>query len=89
MLVIDEARAYLASRAPVGPFLADQLLVPLALAGGGTFVTSPLSRHSETNIDVIRRFLDVAVSVTPDSAGRCVVEVTEAGRGLSGTAAQA
>jgi RNA 3'-terminal phosphate cyclase (ATP) len=72
---VSEARVYLAARAPVGPFLADQLLVPLALGGGGTFRTSPLSRHSTTNIDVIRRFLGVTVSVTAESPTRCIVEV--------------
>src|SRR5262249_59873855 len=34
-----EARRYLAAGVPVGVHLADQLLVPLALAGGGSFRT--------------------------------------------------
>jgi RNA 3'-terminal phosphate cyclase len=38
--------------------------VPLALAGRGTFRTAPLTRHATTNIDVIRQFLDVPVTVT-------------------------
>ena len=49
---------------PVGPHLADQLLLPLALAGRGTFRTAPLTRHATTNIDVIHQFLDVPVTVT-------------------------
>ncbi|MFO0624569.1 MAG: hypothetical protein U0325_03060 [Polyangiales bacterium] len=32
-----EARRWLRSDAPVGPHLADQLIAPLALAGGGVF----------------------------------------------------
>jgi RNA 3'-terminal phosphate cyclase (ATP) len=52
-----EVREYLESGAPVGEYLADQLLIPLALAGGGSFVTTPLSPHSTTNIDVIEKFL--------------------------------
>jgi RNA 3'-terminal phosphate cyclase (ATP) len=52
-----EVRAYLATDAPVGEHLADQLLIPLALAGGGSFVTTPLSTHSTTNMDVIAQFL--------------------------------
>jgi len=52
-----EVRAYLESEAPVGEYLADQLLIPLALAGGGSFVGSPLSSHSTTNMDVIGSFL--------------------------------
>jgi RNA 3'-terminal phosphate cyclase (ATP) len=58
---VQEARAWLASCAPIGPHLADQLLVPFALAGGGAFATMPLTRHTTTNADVIRRFLPVGV----------------------------
>jgi RNA 3'-terminal phosphate cyclase (ATP) len=39
----DEALDYLKTEAPVGPHLADQLLIPLALASGGSFATGPLS----------------------------------------------
>jgi RNA 3'-terminal phosphate cyclase (ATP) len=52
-----EVREYLAAEAPVGEYLADQLLIPCALAGGGSFVTMPLSPHSTTNMDVITQFL--------------------------------
>jgi RNA 3'-terminal phosphate cyclase (ATP) len=52
-----DVREYLESGAPVGEYLADQLLIPLALAGGGSFATTPLSSHSTTNIDVIEKFL--------------------------------
>jgi RNA 3'-terminal phosphate cyclase (ATP) len=52
-----EVRVYLESEAPVGEHLADQLLIPLALAGGGSFVGSPLSSHSTTNMEVIGTFL--------------------------------
>lgn len=62
--VVEEARRYLATDAPVGEHLADQLLVPLALAGSGSFRTGTLSSHTTTNIDVIRRFLPVAITCT-------------------------
>lgn len=58
---IQEARRYLASDAAVGEYLADQLLIPLALAGGGAFTTVAPSRHTTTNIEIIRKFLPVAV----------------------------
>lgn len=58
-----EARRYLEAGVPVSEHLADQLLVPMALAGGGTFRTLPPSEHTRTNIEVIRRFLDVAIRV--------------------------
>jgi len=60
---VEQARRYLASGAAVGPFLADQLLLPLALAGGGAFTASSLSRHTTTNAEVIGRFLDRPVSM--------------------------
>ena len=55
--VIQAVREYLASGVPVGEHLADQLLIPLALAGSGSFLTGKLSRHTRTNIDIIARFL--------------------------------
>jgi RNA 3'-terminal phosphate cyclase (ATP) len=75
---VQDTRSYLAAQVPVGPYLADQLLVPLALAGGGTFRTMPLSRHSTTNIEVIRQFLGVTVAVAQESATRHVVEISTA-----------
>ena len=51
-----EARAYLASDAPVGEHLADQLLLPMALGAGGAFRCTELSLHTRTNMDVIRAF---------------------------------
>jgi RNA 3'-terminal phosphate cyclase (ATP) len=68
-------REYLDADAPVGQHLADQLMLPVALAGGGRFRTLPLSLHSETNMDVIRAFLDVDVDVEAHARGR-VVHIT-------------
>lgn len=65
---LAEAKAYLSSGAPVGEHLADQLILPLALAGGGSFVTRKLSMHSKTNIDVVKRFINV--DITQAAIGR-------------------
>lgn len=62
--VVKEARAYLAAEVVAGEHLADQLLLPFALAGAGAFTTMPLSRHSTTNIEVIQKFLTVKFDVT-------------------------
>jgi RNA 3'-terminal phosphate cyclase (ATP) len=70
----QEARRYLSADVPVGPHLADQLLLPLALAGGGRFRTVPLTRHATTNIEVIRQFLGRSIDVAP--VGDRAVEVT-------------
>jgi RNA 3'-terminal phosphate cyclase (ATP) len=48
---------YLDSNAFAGPYLADQLLLPMALAGGGSFTTVKPSQHSRTAADIIERFL--------------------------------
>lgn len=71
----DEAEAYIAADVPVGEHLADQLLLPLSLGSGGTFVTQRLTEHTRTNIDVIRRFLDVNIETTTDDVGRVRVDV--------------
>ncbi|MFN0251747.1 MAG: RNA 3'-terminal phosphate cyclase [Kofleriaceae bacterium] len=52
---------YLEANVPVGEHLADQLILPLALAGGGRFACAPLSLHATTNIETIGRFLDVPI----------------------------
>jgi RNA 3'-terminal phosphate cyclase (ATP) len=65
---VKEARRYLAAGVPVGPHLADQLLLPLALAGGGAFRTVGLTSHSRANLDVIRAFLSTSIAVTGDQA---------------------
>lgn len=58
---IGQLRRYQNNGAPVGEHLADQLLLPLALAAGGSFVTGPLSEHVRTNILIIKQFLDVDI----------------------------
>ena len=64
--VAQEARAYIASGVPIGRYLADQLLIPMALAGAGRFRTGPLSRHTTTNLEVIRQFLDVNIDLAEE-----------------------
>lgn len=71
----QEALEYLARGAPVGEHLADQLLIPLALAGSGSFVTGPPSLHTTTNIEVIKMFLDVGIEVTQQTEQTWKVQV--------------
>ena len=73
--VIRDARNYLRTDAPVGEHLADQLLLPLALAGGGAFRTGPLSSHARTNIEVIKAFLDADISAQRETGGNTLVAV--------------
>jgi RNA 3'-terminal phosphate cyclase (ATP) len=75
--VVDAVREYLSSSVPVGRHLADQLMIPMALAGGGRFRTLPLTRHSLTNIEVIRKFLDVAIVSEKQDRLNWTVEIAE------------
>ena len=76
---LKQARDYLATNVPVGPYLADQLLLPLAIAAwksgnSSRFRTLPLTRHSKTQIKVLSQFLDVPISVEQEG-GTCLVEI--------------
>jgi RNA 3'-terminal phosphate cyclase (ATP) len=71
---VREAREYLVSRAVAGEHLTDQLLLPMALAGGGSFTAIKLSRHARTNQAVISKFLPVDFEVE-NAADHCLVRV--------------
>jgi RNA 3'-terminal phosphate cyclase (ATP) len=61
----QEAREYLAATAPVGAHLADQLLLPMALGGGGEFLATAATLHLRSNADVIERFTARRVRIEP------------------------
>ncbi|WP_374348531.1 RNA 3'-terminal phosphate cyclase, partial [Chitinimonas sp.] len=67
--VATQARHYLDSGAAVGEHLADQLLLPMALAGGGSFTTHIASSHLHSNIAVIEKFLPVEITVQQQANG--------------------
>ena len=67
---------YLASDAFAGPYLADQLLVLMALAGGGSFTTVKPSSHARTAAEVIGKFLPVAVTFEEKRGGHHLVTVS-------------
>ena len=62
-------QSYDQSSAATGEHLADQLLLPLALAGGGSFTTVEPTLHTTTNADVIGRFLPVRFAITQTGSG--------------------
>lgn len=64
-----EAQKLIDTRAPVGPHLADQLILPLALNAGGRFLTSKPTLHTQTNLETVQLFLPVAIHVTPRDDG--------------------
>jgi RNA 3'-terminal phosphate cyclase (ATP) len=73
--VVHEAQGYLDAGAPVGPHLADQLLIPLALAGGGSYTTTTPTPHTTTNIEVVKKFLPVEINTTQLSEDVWKIEV--------------
>jgi RNA 3'-terminal phosphate cyclase (ATP) len=60
---VDQALAYLdAETAFVDPHSADQLVLPLAIVDGpSNFGVTQVTAHLQTNIGVIRRFVDRAI----------------------------
>ncbi len=77
-----QVREYLASEAPVGSYLADQLLIPMALAKKGKFKTVRTTKHCRTNIDVIESFLNVKFEVTKEARSLWRIEVFEKTEGF-------
>ncbi len=60
---------YLASPAFAGPYLADQLVLPFALAGGGAFTTVKPSAHLRSAAEVAQLFLDRACNIASQEDG--------------------
>jgi RNA 3'-terminal phosphate cyclase (ATP) len=56
---LDFWRRYEESAVPVGEHLADQLLLPMAIAGGGSMLTTEPTLHTTTNAEVISMFLPI------------------------------
>jgi RNA 3'-terminal phosphate cyclase (ATP) len=66
---------YMESDAFAGPYLADQLLLPIALAGGGRFTTVKPSQHSRTAANIVERFLGKRAVFEQEASGTHVVTI--------------
>ncbi|WP_437587967.1 RNA 3'-terminal phosphate cyclase [Sorangium sp. So ce1000] len=71
----EEARDYLAAGVPVGEHLADQLLLPIALAGRGAFRTVRPSSHTTTHLGLLRDLLGIRASVEQLSEAAWHIEI--------------
>ena len=69
------ARDFIASRAAVEENMADQLLLPMALAQNGNFTTTKPSLHTTTNIEVIKQFLPLNFMITKENESLYHIEV--------------
>jgi RNA 3'-terminal phosphate cyclase (ATP) len=67
--LVHQVRGYLVQEAPVGEHLADQLMIPLALAAlqgrCGQYFATGLTPHALTNAEVIEKFLPVRFVMKP------------------------
>jgi len=75
--LVKEVKAYQASEGALGQHLADQWMLPLALAvlergGAASFTCTEMTEHATTNIGVIEKFLPVRFDVAPGDASSCV-----------------
>jgi RNA 3'-terminal phosphate cyclase (ATP) len=61
--VVNLTQAFLSSGAAVDRFLADQLLIYMAISKGGSYTTNELSTHLTTNIETIKKFLPVNFNI--------------------------
>ena len=76
--VVKQYRRYEKFGAVVDEHLCDQWMLVLGLAVAssgmsGSFLTSPLSRHSQTQRELIERFLPVEFQTAPQDAASCVI----------------
>lgn len=77
--VAQETRDYLQTDAPVGPHLADQLVLPLGISAwhqsraaqqrGGAFATGALTDHTTTHLEILRQFLEIETRVDQSGDG--------------------
>jgi RNA 3'-terminal phosphate cyclase (ATP) len=64
---VEAAKIWLEADVPVDEHLADQLLLPMALARRGSFRTTKPSSHTTTNAGIIQRFLPVPISLMQEN----------------------
>jgi RNA 3'-terminal phosphate cyclase (ATP) len=64
---VEAARVWLEAGVPVDEHLADQLLIPMVLAGGGSFRTTKPSLHTNTNAEVIQCFVPATIDIQHES----------------------
>lgn len=72
----DQAITQMSSPAAVGPYLADQLLLPLALAGSGQFSMAAPSDHCLSHAVILEKFLPVTISFNQQQEDDWIADIT-------------
>ena len=75
--VVTLAKNFLASSAIVDRFLADQILIYMAIAKNGSYTTNELSNHLLTNIEIIKKFLPVSFRIVRQEKTYTISRVPE------------
>ncbi len=71
----EQVKQYLKSHAAVDEYLADQLLLPLALGQGGEFTAQCISEHTRTQAHMIEKFIDCKIEFVELNANLFQVNV--------------
>jgi RNA 3'-terminal phosphate cyclase (ATP) len=73
---VDALEKFMQGSGTVDPWMADQLLLPLALASTPSLLhTSEVTQHLLTNAEVIRCFIPVDIQVDGELGAAARVEV--------------
>jgi len=73
--VCREAKYFVKSGAQLDPYLADQLLIYLAMSAGGEFTTNQPSSHFHTNLKIIREFIKVGDELSHPAPDLSLVKI--------------
>jgi RNA 3'-phosphate cyclase len=77
----EQAIAFAPSDAAIDKYLADQLILPLALAEGTSeYTTNEITEHLVTNADIVAQFLAVDIDVVGEKGAPGRVTITPADR---------
>ncbi|NOX59411.1 MAG: RNA 3'-terminal phosphate cyclase [Planctomycetes bacterium] len=74
---VQQYQRYIKTDAPIGEYLTDQLMLPLAVARSGEFRSTGLSRHAETHIELIHKFLDVCINTKRQTDGEVTITIDQ------------
>lgn len=70
-----EGKNFSRSQAQLDPYLADQVLIYLAMGAGGEFSTSYLSSHFHTNLKIISEFLKIKSEIISKAPNLHLVKI--------------
>ena len=72
---VARMNGYIEASAFAGPYLADQLVLPFALAGRGSLTTVKPSQHTRTAIDIAKRFTGRRIELVRQPGGEHLLTV--------------